>query len=340
MADVARYSTLTAEQRTFYEMEMLMRAVGAFTHLSMAQMGIAPATQVPENSGDTINWRRMSSLAAVTTPLTEGITPEPHDISITSVTATVQEYGAYVYYTRKLALMGIDRVAAEAADALGEQAGDSLDQLVRDVIVAGTTVQYAGTATQRSAVSEKLTAAEILEAVATLKANKALPVADGKYYVIIHPYTEYDIMSDSTFKDLFYYVKERGDENPLVTGYIGDALGCRFFVSPNAKYWVDAGAGNKDVYATMVIGKGAFGIGGLAGYMPAAVRELTTNSAESANTGAKVRPLRLIQKDFGSAGTSDPLNQRATIAWYTTFTTARLLEWAMVRIEHTTTLGG
>lgn len=330
----ATLTTLTNEQRTFYEMNMLLRAVPSFTHLTAAQLGVSPVTQVPENGGDTINWRLLASLPAVTTPLTEGVTPESQDISITSVTATVREYGAYVMYTRKLAQMGIDRIAAEASDALGEQAGDSLDRLVRDTIVAGTNVIYSS-GDERVEVSQPISAALILQAVAILKTANARPVADGLYYAFIHPRTEYTLMQDSTFRDVFYYAKERGDNNPMTTAYVGDALGCRFFTSSNAIVWENAGASGADVYGTLIVGKGAFGIGGLAGYMPAAVQELSTNTAEASNTGAKVRPLRLIQKDFGSAGTGDPLNQRATIAWYTTFAAAILRQPFMVRIEHT-----
>ena len=334
----ATYTALTAEQRTFYEMEMLMRAVPSFVHLAAAQTAAASTTEIPENSGATINWRLLGSLPAVTTPLTEGVTPASQDITITSTSATVSSYGAYVIYTRELIKMGIDQLVAELTDVLGEQAGDSLDQLVRDVLVTGTNVIYSGTAGQRNAVSAPLSATEILRAVADLKTRNAMPVADGKYYVIIHPKAEYDLLKDQTFQNLFYYAKERGDNNPLTTGYIGDALGCRFFVSSNVKVWPEAGASSKDVYAALVLGRGAFGVGGLAGYMPAAVKELTVETPNAPNTGAKVRPIRLIQKDFGSAGTSDPLDQRGTLAWYTTFVTKILREPFIVRIEHASTI--
>jgi len=87
----------------------------------------------------------------------------------------------------------------------------------------------------------------------------------------------------------------------------------------------------------MIIGKSAFGIGGLAAYMPSAVTQ--KKGPDNNNTAQKVRPLRLIQKNFGSAGADDPLEQRASIAWYTTFVTVRLQETFMVRVEHGTSLG-
>lgn len=330
------YDALSAEQRTFYELEMLPRAVPPFSFLHHGQTGISPVTQIPENKGDIINWRLLAPFTVVSSALTEGVTPNEHDISISSITAEVEEYGAFVRYTRKLAAMGIDKVAAEAGDALGEQAGDSLDQLVRDVVIAGTTVQYASTASSRATVAAamKLTAAELLEALATLKTNKAQPSSGGKYVVLLHPYAEYDLYQDSVMQNVLYYSKERGESNPWTTGFIGEAFGMEFWSTPNAKIWVDAGATNADVLATLVVGKGAFGIGGLGAYMPQAVKGLR----EGNNTFAQVRPLRLIQKPFGSAGSEDPLEQRATIAWYTTFVSKILTQNFMVRIEHAATL--
>ena len=333
------YGLLTAEQRVFYELQMLPRAVPAFSHLWLGQKGVHPVTQLPENTGDVINWRGLNSFNVVTTPLTEGVTPDPQDIGITAQTGTVQEYGAYVRYSKKLAMMGIDKVAAEASDALGEQAGDSLDQITRDVVVAGTTIQYASVAVLRIQITAamKLTAAEILEAVATLKTNRARTI-DGGYFVgLVHPYTEYDFFLDDTIKHLLYYSKDRGEKNAWTTGYLGDAMGVRWYCTPNARVFTGLGAGGINVYATMIFGKSAFGIGGLAAYMPSAVK--TVQGPENVNTGEKVRPLRIIQKDFGSAGADDPMDQRASMAWYTTFVTARLREPFMVRIEHATTLG-
>ena len=43
--------------------------------------------------------------------------------------------------------------------------------------------------------------------------------------------------------------------------------------------------------------------------------------------------LETIVKQLGSGGTSDPLNQRATVGWKATKTAERLVEQYMVRIE-------
>jgi len=56
------------------------------------------------------------------------------------------------------------------------------------------------------------------------------------------------------------------------------------------------------------------------------------------NTFQKIRPLRLIDKPFGSAGTSDPLDQRASIAWYTTFAVQELDSTWYIVVHHASSL--
>ncbi len=76
----------------------------------------------------------------------------------------------------------------------------------------------------------------------------------------------------------------------------------------------EAGLAGRDVYATLVIGDNAYGTTELVG-----------------------GGLQHIVKQLGSAGTADPLNQRATVGWKATKTAARLVEAFMVRIETAST---
>lgn len=77
-------------------------------------------------------------------------------------------------------------------------------------------------------------------------------------------------------------------------------------------YSGDAGGEGRDVYATLVFGDNAFG----------------TTSIENGG-------LEHIVKQLGSAGSSDPLNQRASVGWKASKASVRLVEAFMVRIETT-----
>ena len=72
----------------------------------------------------------------------------------------------------------------------------------------------------------------------------------------------------------------------------------------------EAGASGRDVYATIVLGANAYGVTEISG-----------------------GGLQHIVKQLGSAGTADPLNQRATCGWKATKVAKRLVEQYMVRIE-------
>ncbi len=76
----------------------------------------------------------------------------------------------------------------------------------------------------------------------------------------------------------------------------------------------EAGAEGRDVYATLILGDNAYGTTQLSG-----------------------EGLQHIVKQLGSAGTSDPLNQRATVGWKANKVTVRLVEAFMVRVETAST---
>lgn len=76
----------------------------------------------------------------------------------------------------------------------------------------------------------------------------------------------------------------------------------------------EAGAKGRDVYATLILGADAYGV------------------TQLADGG-----LKHIAKQLGSAGTADPLDQRATCGWKATHAAVRLCENYMVRIETAST---
>ena len=77
-------------------------------------------------------------------------------------------------------------------------------------------------------------------------------------------------------------------------------------------YPVGAGANGRDVYGTLIMGDNAYG-----------VTEVTGGG------------LQHIVKQLGSAGSEDPLNQRATVGWKAIKVAERLVELYMIRLEST-----
>jgi len=197
---------MTAETRAFYDKVLLSRTIPNFVHRNFGvQKTIAP------NSGNNINFRRFSRPAAATTALTEGTPPSVTNPTTASVVATISQYGAYMLGSDILEWQAIDPVVTEYTQVFAEQLQDSLDQVTRGVINAGTNVAYASTATVRSGVASgfNLSWAELRNARRILKNADVLPLEDGKYAAIIHPNVVRDLFADSNVVNAFQYAFSR-----------------------------------------------------------------------------------------------------------------------------------
>lgn len=306
--NVTTDSGLSAENKTFYDRTLLESAKPNLIHSQFGQK-----RPIPKNGGKKIEFRRYGALPKALTPLTEGVTPDGRKLTVTAVEAEVHEYGDYVALSDVLDLTAIDNNVLEATKAIGNQAGLTLDTITRNILQAGTNVQYcpkvgaSGTTavTSRADIDAtcKLTVDEIKKAVATLKANN-VPKISGSYVAIIHPYAAYDLMSDPAWEDMHKYTSA---EN-MYEGEIGRIAGVRFVESSEAL--IVKTSTNPAVFCTLVLGENAYGI-----------TEVTGGG------------LKTIIKQLGSAGTADPLDQRSTVGWKAMQTAEILQQNYMIRIE-------
>jgi len=294
---------LSAEVKTFYERVLLERLLPKLVFMKYGQK-----KNIPKREGATVNFRRFNSLSTTTTPLTEGVTPDGVNLSVTEVTATVSQYGRYVQISDFIDMVGIDPVLTETVELLGENAGESLDEIVRDVVAAGTNVLYSDGAS-RAEVASNINATLIKKARRFMKRNNVKPITNNEYIGIIHPDVAYDIMGLAEWTNANQYAGSQ----KIFDGELGKIYGIRFIETSKAPVWTGAGAAGADVYGTIVLGKGGYGIPDIAG---------------------SSKP-EVIVKQFGSAGTADPLNQRATAGWKAALTAVRLQELAILRIETT-----
>lgn len=310
------------EVSVFYDRTMLLRAVPAFVHNRFAQV-----RDIPANSGsNVIKFRVYGALTAQTTALTEGVTPTGKQLSVTDSEATVQYYGDYVTLTDVVLTETIDPVLTEAAEVLGEQAGNSVDQLCRDVISAGTNIQWASTATQDSQVTSAMiiNRSEVKQAVRNLRGNNARPVTS-----MIDPSTGWNtvpvgksfigIVSEDTAYDLddavgFIPVEKYPNKSMVMEDEIGALANVRFIMTTNAKINAGAGASSNDVHYTLIFGKEAY-----------------------AQTRISGKTLMNIVKPLGSAGTADPLNQRSTSGWKLSYVAKILNQGFLVVLRHAVT---
>lgn len=298
---------LSPEMKTYYSDYLIDNARPQLVHDQFAQKH-----PIPKNGGKTIEFRKYSPLPKALTPLTEGVTPDGQPLNVTTITATVEQYGGWMQLSDVLQLTAIDNNMVQAVELLGDQAGRTLDTVTREVLNGGTSVQYAeGQVTARNLLTKnhKLTVKAIKLAARFLKQQNAKKI-DNSWVAIINPDVAYDLMEDTEWKEWSKYTTPEH----MFEGEIGKIAGVRFVESTEAKIFAQAGADNIDVYSTLVMGANAYG-----------VTEISGGGLET------------IVKQLGSAGTADPLNQRASAGWKAIKTAERLVEQFMVRIETAST---
>jgi len=301
---------VTIKPDAYYDMMLLKMLRQMEFHYSK----YAIQKSLPKNYGDTINWRRFKKLEvrADRGLLTEGVTPEGKEgISGESITAVIQQYGEVMYFTDLVDIMQLDDVRREYTIELGYIAQETLDLIVRDVLVAEGSVFYAGGASDAADLAAKAggTNDEKVSAIPKIDDFRRMLLgfkrdyvsgvrgAAGRYIALISPEVMFALFDDER---MIQYMNFGQTNAPLQDGVAIDMFGIRFEEVLNAPIV------NKDgelLHDSIVLADEAYAITKLAG---------------EGN-------VRVITKGLGSAGVSDPLDQRQSIGYKITGFGAKVL---------------
>lgn len=178
-----------------------------------------------------------------------------------------------------------------------------------------TRSQYASTSLSRGAVGsgQYLSLTELRRVKRTLLRNNAKPVAkEGRIVVISHPDNLYDLEGDTNIISIWQYAGERGmGSNQLFDIEFRDLpFGFRIYTTSLCRIFPSAGLSGADVYGVVVFGDQWYG---------------TINLDKM--------PAKVIVKDRGSAGTSDPLDQLASVGYKAAHAAVILNQTVGVRLE-------
>lgn len=255
-------NTLSPTMKTYYDTELLENAR---SNLIFAQFGRKQG--LPANKGRTVEWRKWNTLPNAPT-LSEGIVPSGQKMGMTTLTASLQQYGMFVAITDLLDLHAIDNVLLGATEELGASAGETQDILIRNVLQQATNVIYCDTVasgastavsayTGMAADNNRLTPDMVNKAFTWLKKCKA-PTINGKYVAILHPSVSYDLRSSTDWIEAHKYAAT----TEIFNGEIGELHNVRFVESTNAKITEQtvASSAKTKVYTTLFLGKDAYGI--------------------------------------------------------------------------------
>lgn len=331
MAGILTRSTdVTPMVSAWASKELLVRALPKLVHGRVAQR-----RPLPGKSSKSIVFRRIEALALATTPLVEGVAPLGKALSNTDVTFTINQWGDFVPLTDLIEAVVEHPVLIEATRVLAEQAGQTLDALMRNAFVTGTNVFYGGAAAGRSSLAStahKVDTSILRRVIRSLGRNNAAmftemidatdsistqPVRPA-YWAITTPEVYFTLNTLTGFIPVSNY----SDTGPVMDAEVGAFENIRFLVSTQgysiagggttASGDVQSTGGLADVHTILVFGQDAVGT------VP-----LDNLSFEN------------IIHPKGTGGPADPLNQVGTAGWKRTGTEGILNDNFMARIEVT-----
>ncbi len=336
--------TITA---TDVELTKPVNAVFEQTFLRRAQQvcpyfaGTVPGTINKQMGTSTIKWRRIEQETPSTTALTEltgtAAYMQGRDAdtpTFTDVTATTAKYGQFYIVNEEVDLYNPNGTTAELVAVLGESAGRSLNQLMRDIEEDNATQRFAGNVASVGAVHAVMTVGVIDRTINELTRNSARvfqPMTNGStnigtapilpaYWGLTHPDVAYDIAKMTGFTSVEKYAGQTATVVGEFGTYASAGRGVRFVMSEDASIDLGSGAGHgaplsgadlrstssiTDVYATVIYGQDAFGSVGLGQRNPDGIYRAGDNKGV----------WEMIHKPLGSGGTSDPFDEISTIAW-------------------------
>lgn len=300
--------------------------------------GTVPGELTKQRGSNVAMWRRINNLAAATSALSELTTTAAYmqgrssaALSVTNVTATAAKYGNFVILNEEVDLFNFPEQFDKILQIISINAGQSLNQLQRDVGEDNATLVYAGGAASDGAVASAITLDSIKLVINTLDKNSAMtftPVTTGAlqigtvpinmgYWGLCHPDVAVDIAGLTGFTS----VEKYAGQTQIALGEFGAITvagkAVRFISSEDAGS--DAGSGasgagsadlngtsdNVDLYTTLIYGQDAIGSVGLG--------QQHTDGIYRA--GDELEAVDVIVKMPQNTGTSDPFNEISTVAW-------------------------
>ena len=248
--NVTTQESMSPTMKTFYDTTLLENAR---ENMVFTQFG-----KKQPMKGNKVEWRKYNTFAKALTPLTEGVIPTGQTFGMTKIEGETTQHGDFTAVSDRLELESFDDVIFGATEEMGAAEGETYDTLTRNILVAGNSVRYCpngdSEVTSRAGITDAcvLTPDVVNKAHTWLKKNKA-PKINGSYVALIHPSVAYDLRNSDEWKEYHKY----NDVAPIFKGEIGELHGVRFVETNEAKIWKE---GDVSVYATLFLGKDAFGI--------------------------------------------------------------------------------
>jgi len=305
-------SQVPPEVRTYFDRLLLTLARPYYIYDMFGQK-----RTIPLNSGDQMIFRRYSTLSAATVPLQDGTTPPGDSLSVTDFSTQIKWYGNFCVITDQVQFTVQDRVLNEATRVLSLQLGLTIDNLIRNMMVSTASSIWCSNGVNGKTPTE-ITTPDIKTAVRALRLGNARlmtkPIPGENRFATSPVRSSYwgfmDVTIQNDLEACADFLSAANYPNPM------DALEAEWGSTNNIR-WLLSTAGYNNGAATpvwnnIILGQEAYGV----------VR-LGSKEAE------------FLVKPLGSAGTSDPLNQRGSVGYKYPFATRLLNDNWITRLLST-----
>lgn len=213
---------------------------------------------VPKREGDTVQWLRFDKLSIPASVLSDNPTFSPETITDSTVTAQLQMWGNGVEEVEFLEATSFMDLPKEYKKLVVQNAGETINQKVRDVIKVGTNVVYPNSRASRSAlISTDYADLDVFIDAATVLENNDAPTLNGYYHALISPYVKSRLLKNSDFRDAVQMQKDS-----MFTGVLCTIDNIAFHATSTAPTVSNAGSASSvsTVDQTIIVGEGAYGV--------------------------------------------------------------------------------
>ena len=163
---------------------------------------LAEKSTIPKGSGKTCQFTRYERLPLPEAPLEESVTPVATPITLSTVDAVLDQWGAVVSMSDVVILIIKHPLVQQARELLTLQHNELVDREVQVVAMGSTNIYFAAQRTSRSALTQAdvVTTDDVRRSVARLRQNGAPSYGGGRFRGVVDPFVEMDISKDSTFQ--------------------------------------------------------------------------------------------------------------------------------------------
>lgn len=286
---ITTYNDLTPAVREAYQ-----RLTLDYAKKDQVYMQFAEEAMIDKNNGDRWLARRYDPYPVATSPITDGVIGAARKPTYTDISLELDYYGDHTKITKRTQYTNLENVTKNISELHGTQAGETMDTLMRNVLYSGASYLNASNGVNGGTPTE-VTYADIQTAVKLLRNNSAKMIGgklDGSsnfntspiskaYICFFHSDLRDDIRNINTFVPVHQY----GRDGQIYNNEFGACDDVRFVESNNG--YVSGGT-----YSLFIVAEKAYGAVHLSG-----------------------ESLNIYRKGFGSAGTADPYNMFAVVAW-------------------------